>query len=154
SEQAVVTSLPHPADPQPDTDVALLAAGRLWAAGVALDPAGLWPNGGRRIPLPTYPFERQLHWVDSSPSTAAPAQSAPNTTPIRRSDPADWLFAPSWRRVPNPVGDGEAAIAGAPRRWLLFCDERGLGERLAARLRDARQDVICVQPSSRFARVG
>ncbi|CAM3926073.1 type I polyketide synthase [Nocardiopsis rhodophaea] len=40
-------------------------AGRLWLAGVRIDWAGLHPEGpGRRIPLPTSPFQRRRHWID------------------------------------------------------------------------------------------
>ena len=44
------------------------AVGHLWTAGVAVD----WPRyqehaGGRRISLPTYPFQRERHWVAREP---------------------------------------------------------------------------------------
>ncbi|WP_017617822.1 CurL C-terminal domain-containing protein, partial [Nocardiopsis gilva] len=40
-------------------------AGRLWLAGFRIDWAGLHPDGpGRRIPLPTYPFQSRRHWID------------------------------------------------------------------------------------------
>ena len=43
----------------------LSAAGHLWLAGVEIDWAAL--HGGsprRRVPLPTYPFERKRHWIE------------------------------------------------------------------------------------------
>jgi acyl transferase domain-containing protein/glutamate-1-semialdehyde aminotransferase len=58
----------------------LLAAGQLWVAGAALDWTALHHGrtGRRRVPLPTYPFERVRYWVDrvtESPqaSTATPS---------------------------------------------------------------------------------
>ena len=42
----------------------LNAAGQLWLAGVSIDLGAL--NGGSprlRVPLPTYPFERQRYWI-------------------------------------------------------------------------------------------
>jgi acyl transferase domain-containing protein/glutamate-1-semialdehyde aminotransferase len=54
----------------------LAAAGALWVAGVELDASTL--HGGasrRRVPLPTYPFERKRYWVDRAPASVdrAPA---------------------------------------------------------------------------------
>ncbi|HWA25815.1 MAG TPA: amino acid adenylation domain-containing protein [Lacunisphaera sp.] len=47
-----------------DTRSIAEALGRLWMAGVDVD----WPawQGAprRRVPLPTYPFERQRHWIE------------------------------------------------------------------------------------------
>ncbi len=42
----------------------LSAAGRLWLGGVTLDWQRLHPAGRRRVPLPSYPFQRQRYWVD------------------------------------------------------------------------------------------
>jgi hypothetical protein len=47
-----------------DGDLAALGAA-MWTCGVDLDwPAWGQPESGRRIPLPTYPFRRQRHWLD------------------------------------------------------------------------------------------
>ncbi len=41
------------------------AIARLWTAGVAIDLTKIY--SGNRIPLPTYPFQRQRFWVDQLP---------------------------------------------------------------------------------------
>jgi hypothetical protein len=54
----------HPKEPAGDFEAFLGAAGKLWSRGVPLD--GLAPAGGRRrlrVPLPTYPFEPESHWI-------------------------------------------------------------------------------------------
>nr|BBJ56213.1 hypothetical protein SAVMC3_88420 [Streptomyces avermitilis] len=48
--------------------------GRLWVGGVFVDwelVHRLRPGGRRRVPLPTYPFERVRHWLDLRAAAAA-----------------------------------------------------------------------------------
>lgn len=42
------------------------ALARLWTGGVALDLAQHYRDGNR-VALPTYPFQRQRHWIDRAP---------------------------------------------------------------------------------------
>jgi acyl transferase domain-containing protein/glutamate-1-semialdehyde aminotransferase len=66
--QPVVTTLSLSQDRSTDVRATLMAAGRLWMAGAELDWPGLHGGARRgRIPLPTYPFERKRHWVETSP---------------------------------------------------------------------------------------
>ncbi|HAA26621.1 MAG TPA: hypothetical protein DCE56_01735, partial [Cyanobacteria bacterium UBA8553] len=40
--------------------------GQLWLGGVKVNWSGFYANEQRyRVPLPTYPFERQRYWVES-----------------------------------------------------------------------------------------
>ncbi|BCJ28485.1 type I polyketide synthase [Actinocatenispora sera] len=114
-----VPSLPGPDGRQGDLATLYAAAGRLWAAGIELPGFG---RPGRRIPLPTYPYERSYHWVDPAPS-AAPA---PAPAPVDRGM-AQWCSVPVWRQLP-PAVDPPAA----PRYLLLAAGEPG--EALAAAL--------------------
>jgi phthiocerol/phenolphthiocerol synthesis type-I polyketide synthase E len=70
--QAVAASLPHPRDEVADTRALADAVGRLWSEGVAIDwgAYGL-DRGGRRIPLPTYPFERRRYYLEAPRNAAA-----------------------------------------------------------------------------------
>ena len=62
--------------PGGDLHAMLSALGRLWQAGLQPDWKGVHAaRARRRIPLPTYPFERQRHWVDAPPWKAGTASS-------------------------------------------------------------------------------
>ena len=69
-------SLPQPEDD--DLEHLLETLGRLWCTGVEVDWQSFsFGRRRRRIPLPTYPFERRRYWVDSQPpkQSVAPYRS-------------------------------------------------------------------------------
>ena len=72
--QRAWSSLPADA-PEEDGQAAVLAAlGALWTEGVPVDwSAFSGAERRRRVPLPTYPFERKRHWVDPIPVARAEA---------------------------------------------------------------------------------
>jgi acyl transferase domain-containing protein len=52
----------------------LQAVGTAWSTGAPVDWAAFAADApGRRVPLPTYPFERARHWVDPPPAAGRPA---------------------------------------------------------------------------------
>ncbi len=80
----------------------LSAAAALHAAGAAVDLRALAPPGGRVVPLPAYPWQRERHWFTSRGAPAqAPAAAAPVAAPaevpssalraLREAPPADRL---------------------------------------------------------------
>jgi acyl transferase domain-containing protein len=74
-EQAVLTSMRHPQGRQSDEAMLLEAAGRLWMAGVKVDWKGLFSGEARRrVPLPTYPFERRRYWIAPRTLLRVPAE--------------------------------------------------------------------------------
>ncbi len=47
-----------------------------WLDGREVDWAALWPVPARRVALPTYPFERQRHWVAGGVASPGPSPAA------------------------------------------------------------------------------
>ena len=61
----VVTSLRAEQERVTDEEQLMRAASQLWVSGVDLKWEGMWHGERRRrVPLPTYPFERQRFWVE------------------------------------------------------------------------------------------
>nr|WP_047197699.1 hybrid non-ribosomal peptide synthetase/type I polyketide synthase [Caldimonas brevitalea] len=61
----LLTTMRHAREQTSDEAVLLRSVGTLWARGVNVAWDGLQqPTPGRRVPLPTYPFERSRHWLD------------------------------------------------------------------------------------------
>lgn len=67
---------------RPEPATATIALAELFARGVQVDWASLLPGTGRRIKLPTYPFQHQRFWLDAPTATRnmAPAGSASATS--------------------------------------------------------------------------
>lgn len=66
ANQIVLTSLRHPQEVRSDMAFLLTTLGQLWLGGVKVNWSEFYANEQRyRVPLPTYPFERQRYWVES-----------------------------------------------------------------------------------------
>ncbi len=51
---------------QPERRTLLESLGVLFLHGHPLDPTRLFPSGGRRVSLPTYPWQRERYWLPSA----------------------------------------------------------------------------------------
>ncbi len=146
-------TLPNAYSRQDALESVLGTLGKLWLAGATPDWKALWAGQERRrVPLPTYPFERQRHWIDAAPAPAAPgtgaARQGRRVTLDKQPDMTDWFYLPVWRQAPSAVADTPAA-GGEKAPWLLFVDadgvEESLGAALAERLRADGHPVVEVR---------
>jgi len=144
-DETVLASLRHPRDQQSDMAFILNTLGQLWLAGVQINWDSFYAQERRRrIPLPTYPFERQRYWIEmQTPASAAPVKQGKNP------DIDAWFYAPSWQRADLI----EQPTLTNTRRWLLFVDESGLGAQLADQLIRQKQTVVTVTVGEAFARL-
>ena len=111
---------------QPEYQTLLQGVGTLWSAGVEVDSALLLADrSARRVPLPTYPFARQRHWI-------APPKAAASTDPEARKPVADWPLVPLWK--PAPLA---AQTAPAPAHYVVLMDGSEAGRKLLDALREA-----------------
>src|SRR5262249_28391630 len=91
----------------------LEAAGRIWSAGDIVDWAGFHGNEVRyRVPLPTYPFERQRYWIDTPPVEVAAQGSSPdNAIKIPRESEVQPMASPQPVRTPEDTLQSQQAAA-------------------------------------------
>lgn len=148
AEGIVLPTLRHAYERQSDTAFALTTLGQLWLAGIAIDWDGFYAHERRqRVPLPTYPFERQRYWLDRQHQLHDLALG-PRTV-SQQSDPSDGLYTPSWKRSSTPLAAQPALDAG----WLVFVDESALSAALPEHLAAPGQTVITVAAGSHFAQL-
>jgi len=144
----VVSCVRHPYEAQSDLAFLSGALGRLWVEGVAYDKAALFAGEQRRrIPLPSYPFERQRHWVA--------ARHAPQSGSLRRrSNVGEWFYVPAWRHTLAPRTPAADSLRDSRPRWLVFIDDGALSGALLRKLTDAGCEVLTVRTGEVFARDG
>lgn len=140
----------------PEVVSLLQALGQLWAVG----SEGNWEalhkdERRRRVPLPTYSFQRQRYWIDAPPLDDLRLAQAQSLS--KKDDIADWFYVPVWKQSTSSIRAWQtpsSANEDKARNYLLFTDEWGLGSRLARRLRAEGGNVNTVRMGSDFRRVG
>lgn len=157
ADQPVLNSLRHPDEQVADQAFVLGVLGRLWAVGAPVDWDAVRGDEKRlRVPLPTYCFDHQRHWVEPGQSLTL----APEPTLDKRADLAQWFYQPSWqqRELPRALAADKAeAAAGAElavRSVWVLADDSPLCARLMQRLRDDGALLTVVRVGKAYARRG
>lgn len=149
-EQVILTSLRHPQENQSDLAFLLSTLGQIWMSGVNIDWNAFYASEKRRrLPLPTYPFERQYYWIE--PSNSKLTQQLSKAESSRKKDLADWFYIPSWKR--SPISFYQAKHNLTDKHCLIFGDRKGFTSRLITHLQTLYQNVICVEIGEQFSKV-
>jgi non-ribosomal peptide synthase protein (TIGR01720 family) len=151
--QIALASLRGANEKEPDGSHWLGALGQLWLAGVSVDWRGFYGDERRRrVHLPTYPFERRRYFIE--PQRRAGESEAARFKSVKKTDVAEWFYVPMWEQTLIPIAaDAEGSPAGESR-WMLLCDDCGLGARMAERLAGEGRQVTVVGRGERFAKTG
>jgi non-ribosomal peptide synthase protein (TIGR01720 family) len=147
AKSMMLPTLRHSYEQQSDVAFLMNTLGRLWVAGVEVDWSGFYANEQRnRIPLPTYPFERQRYWVTANPEAnlAIQAQQALH----KKSNIADWFYIPSWKRSPHLPSKSPQKLC-----CLVFVDTLGVGSQVAKQLELQGHNVITVAIGEQFTKL-
>jgi acyl transferase domain-containing protein/acyl carrier protein len=151
--QSALSTMRAPRETRDDLEFLLSAVGRLWLAGVKVDWKGFHATESRRrVPLPTYPFERERYWT--GPREAQPVTAARRPSRGKSPDIADWFYTPLWKQTPPNATRAAGVRAAGASRWLVFADERGLGSCVVERLKAAGHEVVSVRAGAEYARPG
>jgi amino acid adenylation domain-containing protein len=131
--------------------------GQLWLWGVNIPWQRFYrEQKPQRVPLPTYPFERQHFGIGTDPFNLDKGQIRETLLPGKTISTAvspGLCYVPSWKRsLPNlhiRTDDRETF------RWLLFvnANRHHVQERLVQRLTELQQEVIEVKEGSEFKEI-
>ncbi|MEM8779747.1 MAG: SDR family NAD(P)-dependent oxidoreductase [Cyanobacteria bacterium P01_G01_bin.49] len=143
----VFTSLRHPQESISDRAFILNTVGKLWQMGVEIDWSAFYPHQRpSRVPLPTYPFERQRYWVDLP--TSDPVPQVEETSLTKNPEMDNWFYLPAWKRLALPkIGELES------QNWLILADESEFSTSLVSRLQQSQQTVIIVTIGEEFTQL-
>ncbi len=150
----VLSSMATAQEAQSDVSILLNTLGRLWLHGTRI----YWPGFSaheklKRVPLPTYPFDRQCYWIGPSerPDAAEQTGAMPDVTIDR--DISKWFYSPSWRPAISSSTARDSDRSAKAARWLIFSDTCGVGAQMARRLGERGQEVVLVTTGQQFARI-
>ncbi|MFN3938598.1 MAG: SDR family NAD(P)-dependent oxidoreductase [Gemmobacter sp.] len=105
----------------------------------------------QRLPLPTYPFQRQTYFI--APGRSGSSVAEQRQEPARTDDLAAWGWRPYWRaRAVEAEADRPEDLPACT--WLVFADRVGLADPAVARLRAGGHRVIEVRAGDAFLRSG
>jgi acyl transferase domain-containing protein/thioesterase domain-containing protein len=82
-DHIVLSSIRHAKEQKSDVAFLLTTLGRLWLAGVPIDWSRFYSGEvRRRVPLPTYPFDRKRYWLkEVKPARSGSSVQAPESEP-------------------------------------------------------------------------
>ncbi|MDZ8237951.1 MAG: SDR family NAD(P)-dependent oxidoreductase [Nostoc sp. ChiQUE01a] len=149
TEEVLLTSLRHPQEQKSDVAFLLNTLGRLWLAGVEINWSGFYTNECRsRIPLPTYPFERQRYWIERE-------KTANNLVEFdgKNLNISDWFYVPTWKQAILPQSAKSAERVEQKLCWLVFANADKFGRQIAKDLENRGHDVITVEPKEQFNQI-
>ncbi|MCP4156300.1 MAG: SDR family oxidoreductase, partial [bacterium] len=128
----------------------------------------------RRIPLPTYPFEKQRYWMGELDNTTDPTQLIKKSAAGEKEPFEDWFYLPDWKRAPlealynlttpdsKEAGDREDNSSDitddsddiGEKRWLLLAGKHGLGNLIKKHLQEIGHEVVEVTKGEEYANPG
>ena len=132
SAREILFSLPHAqsADSTSSMQKLMTTLGQLWINGAEIDWDAFYSSEDRhRIPLPTYPFEHQRHWIEERKRELQPEVASIETKKKGRQDFEDWFWKPTWQSKPLVQKPDFDAC-----NWLVFTDESLASKRIHNRL--------------------
>ncbi len=147
-EPVAVSSIRHDYENQSDIEFLWHGIGRLWLSGAAIK----WDDAHhgkrrRRVPLPTYPFERHRYWIEGKSGSSNKAQEPDPRS--GNSGPDNWFYVPTWERTPFP-NEIQHESKQQDAFWLIVADRYGGGRRLKAKFDELQLEAGFVCFGERF----
>ncbi|VEL98331.1 acyl transferase domain-containing protein [Alteromonas sp. 76-1] len=154
----LVHSMRHSQQALADREVLLGMLGECWLRGVTID----WQQvrgKARRVPLPTYPFERERYWVDAIATDESNDHLySQNKTPknneylVKNENIAQWFYSPGWKSKFLPkrhlIKRKLSTIS-----TVIFVDDEFFAQQLTESLCLSDESVIWVRVGESFKRV-
>jgi amino acid adenylation domain-containing protein len=158
SAQLNLNLVRHPKENVSDTYYLLGRIGRLWLNGGKINWQQFHARERRlRVPLPTYPFEKNHYWLEGDLNNLVQSKLIIEEPRLKKKENiADWFYIPSWntRTSPSSPIHQQPGKTGEPSNWLVFMGECDIGTRLVEELNHQGHYVVTVRAGSSMVNTG
>ena len=142
----LINFIRHPSKEVPDMAFFLDKVARIWTVGGNIN----WnvrygeEEKRKRVPLPTYPFDRRKFWLEEKEFSASTGRENPL---VRKEDIFQCLFTPQWKRTELPADKKQEAAC-----ILLMLNDDSFDEILKNELLERKHTVVTVSRGSGFVK--
>lgn len=138
-------TLRHPLEDLNDYSTLLKTLSKLWERGISWNAKAFYQGEKRkRIPLPTYPFDKKLCWISSKKQQANPQ----NNGQIKNPNNKEWIYAPSWKQS-LPI----KTSSPHNNAWLIFEGKDPLGKDLSNQLIQKKKNVFRISIGDTYEKI-
>jgi len=149
--QSVLDLIRHPGKDISDVSFLLERIGRLWFNGIKPNWKSFYGQENRyRIPLPTYPFERQAYWFDKDIFNR---DISSLTGKSKINEKKNLFYVPAWQPSEGPITLPGENLSEPDSRWLIFINESDFSSKLVMYLENRGVSVFCVKKSTGFEKL-
>ena len=147
-----IASLRAAYDNQSDLNFLFTALGKLWLNGVDISWEKLYAEDSKpqRIPLPTYPFQRENFWVDGLYSYKD-TNTNQKTVNQKRKNFSDWFYVPEWVKSEQNF-EIKDALKDEDKLWVIFRNDNGFADLLKKQLEENKQNTITVNLGESYSK--
>jgi acyl transferase domain-containing protein/acyl carrier protein len=153
-DQVVLSTLKAPQYGFSESLSFLTTLGSLWLSGVPVHWKKYYQNEKRyRIPLPTYPFERESYWVEPKQLSEMNQSTLSQVSIAKNENIRDWFYLPSWHRSHCSFNQSPDQQKIQDQNWLIFSDQEGIGKQLIDSLTKMHVNMITVEKGEAFQKI-
>ena len=114
----------------------------MWAVGLNVSWSKLQKDTAvQRVPLPTYPYQRERYWLEVEKNTLPLA--------MKRETIENWVYEPGWKRK-NLYPKADNSVFDESYFWFVFADEGVHSEALVNKLSEKKQRFVTVTSGSQY----
>jgi acyl transferase domain-containing protein/thioesterase domain-containing protein/acyl carrier protein len=137
THQSCLFSLPRARGKSSDLATIFSSLGTLWVNGVAVDWQAFHAHEKRRrIPLPTYSFQRKKFWMGPKHGS--------NWISDALGKVDGWFYRPMWKSTSLPP------LVTEENPWLVLCDSSPESQKIVDELRKQKARLITVTSGEKF----
>lgn len=116
----------------------------LWFYGIELDWKSYYQSERRhRIPLPTYPFEREYYWLKGDSTKACTQLISQKEALKKKSDIKNWFYLPVWEQ--SVLALNEDFDNFNKSNWIVFTNKTKLCSKIIDSLKKVSNNIIVVK---------